>query len=199
MSLRTVQPAISIVSRNVRRFGTKVRLDMIEENVVLEQVIKKTYNINFARVGSGPNAIILMPGAVGSIETDFRPQIDGLPMLLNNYTIIAWDPPGYGKSRPPERTFPVGFYHRDAFLADALMRQLGFGKYSIIGWSDGGTTGLIMASHYPDAVRKLAIWGAGPIINRTDVEICQSIQSKTICLIEAKSISIAFNFIERYS
>lgn len=178
MCSRTVKSAISIVSRNVRRFGTKVRLDMIEENVVLEQITKKTYNINFARVGSGPNAIILMPGAVGSIETDFEPQIDGLPTLVANHTIIAWDPPGYGKSRPPERTFPIGFYHRDAFLADALMRQLGFGKYSIVGWSDGGTTGLIMASHYPDAVEKLAIWGSGPIINRTDVEICQSIQER---------------------
>lgn len=178
MSLRAVQSAISIVNRSVRRFGTIVRLDMIEENAVLEQVTKKTYNINFARVGSGPNAIILMPGAVGSIETDFGPQIEGLPKLLPNHTIIAWDPPGYGKSRPPERSFPVGFYHRDAFLADALMRQLGFGKYSIVGWSDGGTTGLIMASNYPDAVKKLAIWGTGPIINQTDVEICQSIQSK---------------------
>lgn len=157
-----------------------VRLDMIEENAVLERVTKNTYNINFVRVGSGPNAIILMPGAVGTIETDFQPQIDGLPKLLTNYTIVAWDPPGYGKSRPPERTFPVGFYHRDAYLADTLMRRLGFEHYSIVGWSDGGTTGLIMAAYYPEAVKKLAIWGSGPILQSCDVDICQSMREQVV-------------------
>lgn len=173
MSLHKVAPAMSFVHRNVRRLCTKVRLDLIKENVET----RNSYNINFVRVGSGPNAILLMPGAIGTIETDFKPQIDGLPKLLDNHTIIAWDPPGYGSSRPPERTFPVGFYHHDAYLAAALMRQLGFEKYSIVGWSDGGTTGLILASYYPQAVKKLAIWGTGPMLLPADVEICQSIQS----------------------
>lgn len=175
MSLRLIQSAFSFAGRNVRKFGTQIRLDIIEKNIVLEQDTKNTYNINFVRVGYGRNAIILMPGAIGTIETDLQPQIDGLPKLMPNHTIIAWDPPGYGKSRPPERTFPVGFYHRDAYLADALMRQLGFDKYSVAGWSDGGTSGLIMASQYPEAVEKLAIWGTGPILYPTDVAICQSI------------------------
>lgn len=164
-----------LIGANVRKFCTKVRLDMVEENVVLETVTKQTFTINFLRAGGGPNGVILMPGAIGSIESDFKPQIHALPKLLENFTVVGWDPPGYGKSRPPyDRTFPVGFYHRDAYLADSLMRQLGFQQYSIVGWSDGGTTGLIMASHYPEAVKKLAIWGSGPIIHPTDVKICQS-------------------------
>lgn len=124
-----------LIGANVRKFCTKVRLDMVEENVVLETVTKQTFAINFLRAGRGPNGVILMPGAIGSIESDFQPQIHALPKLLENFTVVAWDPPGYSKSRPPyDRTFPVGFYHRDAYLADSLMRQLGFQQYSIVGW-----------------------------------------------------------------
>lgn len=175
MCLRLLPSALPFIGLNVRQFYSKIRLDMNDDNVVLDQVSKNSYDINFIRIGNGSKAIILMPGAIGTIETDFQPQINGLPKLLTDYTIVSWDPPGYGKSRPPERTFPVGFYHRDAYLADSLMRRLGFDQYSIVGWSDGGTTGLIMASCYPETVKKLVIWGSGPIMCPIDVEICQSI------------------------
>ena len=59
--------------------------------------------------------------------------------------MIAWDPPGYGKSRPPNRTFPDNFFERDATAAVEFMKILGHSKFSIIGWSDGGITALFMA------------------------------------------------------
>lgn len=178
MSTRIISSNLSLVSKIVRRFCTRIRLDMHEENVVLERMCESSYNINFICVGNGPKGLILMPGALGTIQTDFKPQIEGLPKLLTNYTIVGWDPPGYGKSRPPERTFPVGFYHRDAYLADKLMIKLGFEEYSIVGWSDGGATGLIMASIYPEAVKKVAIWGSSPILHPADIRMCQSMKNK---------------------
>lgn len=130
--------------------------------------------------------MILMPGVMGYAEYAFQPQLDGLPKLLDNYTIIAWDPPGYGKSRPPERTFSAGYYHRDAYIANALMRKLGFEKYSIIGWCDGGTTGLIMASHYPETVDKLVIFGATAYMSPDDADFfeCMNLSNLVLFLVE---------------
>lgn len=111
-----------------------------------------------------------MPGVMGFAEYAFQQQLHDLPKLLDNYTIVAWDPPGYGKSRPPERKFCAGYYRRDAYIANVLMRELGFEKYSIIGWCDGGTTGLLMASYYSAAVDKLVIFGATAYISPEDTD-----------------------------
>lgn len=140
----------------------------------MENESNDKFKISFVRAGSGPNALILMPGALGTNYNYFQPQIDGLPKLLDNYTIVAWDPPGYGKSRPPERTFPPGYYHRDGYLANALMRRLGFEKYSVAGWCDGGCTGLVMASTYPEAIEKLIVWGAGSFVCPRQLEYYES-------------------------
>jgi len=51
---------------------------------------------------------------------DFKHQISGLDH--NELTIVAWDPPGYGLSRPPAKDFKPGFYIRDAHLAYGLMK-----------------------------------------------------------------------------
>lgn len=133
-----------------------------------------SYNINYVRNGHGDKAVILLPGALGSAQTDFQPQIEHLPNLLPNHTIIAWDPPGYGKSRPPNRTFPLDFFHRDATVANELMKSLNFNKYSALGWSDGGITGLIMAAKFNDSVEKLVIWGSNAYIAPDEVKIYES-------------------------
>ena len=46
---------------------------------------------------------------------------------------IGWDPPGYGLSRPPNRTFPLDFFARDARVAVEFMRSLGYNEFSIVG------------------------------------------------------------------
>ena len=61
------------------------------------------------------------------------------------FTLIGWDPPGFGSSRPPERSFDNCFA-TDAKLAVKLMVSLGFTKFSLLGWSDGGITALIAAA-----------------------------------------------------
>ena len=59
----------------------------------------------------------------GFIESDFSPQ---LKLLQDEFTLVTWDPPGYGKSRPPDRDFTCSpdnlFFHRDAKNAMDLMQ-----------------------------------------------------------------------------
>lgn len=139
-----------------------------------KQIQLNTYNINYVRSGQGSKALILLPGALGSAFTDFRPQIEQFPTLLKNYTIIAWDPPGYGKSTPPKRTFPLDFFHRDATIANSLMQSLDLPNYSIVGWSDGGITGMIMAAKFNNSIEKLVIWGANSHILPEEMKIYES-------------------------
>jgi valacyclovir hydrolase len=77
----------------------------------------------------------------------------------DRFTLIAWDAPGFGYSRPHSRDFS-GSYERDAELAAKLMMQLGINRYSILGWSFGGVTGLMMAANHPLHVQSLVAWGA---------------------------------------
>lgn len=100
--------------------------------------------INYVKSGSGKESVLLMPGALGSAWTDFKPQIENLPNELPDHTIYSWDLPGYGRSIPPSRNFNINFFTEDAIIANSFMKALGVNKYSILGWSDGGITGLIV-------------------------------------------------------
>ncbi|XP_065072970.1 valacyclovir hydrolase isoform X1 [Ochlerotatus camptorhynchus] len=134
------------------------------------------HKINFVEAGSGDKGVILLPGALGTAWTDFKPQIEHLPTLLPNHKIIAWDPPGYGKSRPPDKDFGVDFYEKDAEAAASLMEKIGFRSFSVVGWSDGGITGLIMAGRKPSLVDKLVIWGSNAYITPKEAGMFENIR-----------------------
>lgn len=132
--------------------------------------------INYVESGSGEKGVVLLPGALGTAWTDFKPQIEQLPAHLPGYKVIAWDPPGYGKSRPPDKSFGLDFYERDAEAAASLMEKIGFNKFSVLGWSDGGITGLILAGTKPLTVEKLVIWGANAYITPAEADIYEKIR-----------------------
>ncbi|XP_033110044.1 valacyclovir hydrolase-like isoform X2 [Anneissia japonica] len=127
-------------------------------------------NLHYMKVGRGDHPILLMPGALGSATTDFGPQLMG-GFDADTYTVIGWDPRGYGKSRPPDRTFPLEFYQRDADDANSLMQALGYETFSVLGWSDGGIAALKLASQHPQNMRKLVIWGANAFVAQEDLDM----------------------------
>ena len=77
--------------------------------------------IHYEVAGQGSDVILCMPGALGSTQSDFGPQLKG---LSDEFTVIAFDPQGYGKSIPPKRDFPADFFARDADDAAGLMNDL---------------------------------------------------------------------------
>ncbi|KAF0289770.1 Valacyclovir hydrolase [Amphibalanus amphitrite] len=93
-----------------------------------------------------------------SALSDFSHQLKSLagPEL----TLVAIDLPGYGLSRPPPRRFGPDFYTDDARVAGDLMETLGYDRYHVLGWSDGGNSAVILAALRPQSVTKLVIWGA---------------------------------------
>ncbi|XP_012928690.2 valacyclovir hydrolase isoform X2 [Heterocephalus glaber] len=131
-------------------------------------------HLHYQRTGEGEHPVLLLPGMLGSGETDFGPQLKSLSKKL--FTVVAWDPRGYGHSRPPDRDFPVDFYERDAKDAVDLMKALNFKKVSLLGWSGGGLTALIAAAKYPAHISKMVIWGAIAYITDEDQRIYEGIR-----------------------
>jgi len=128
--------------------------------------------IHFVRRGSGEHPLLFMPGALGTALTDFAPQIEGFSG--SDFTIIGWDPPGYGKSQPPTREFK-NFFQEDARMAVEMMKTLGYKKFSLLGWSDGGITALIAAARAPENMRKLVVWGANAYIAKSDIDMIEAV------------------------
>lgn len=118
--------------------------------------------------------MLLLPGALGSVKTDFGPQMKSLSKEL--FTVIGWDPRGYGQSRPPARDFPPDFFERDAKDAVDLMKALGFGRFSLLGWSDGGITAMVAAARNPQLIRKLVVWGSNSFVSQEDLKMYNALR-----------------------
>lgn len=170
VKIKNILAPITIISKNVRRaLSTAVNPEAKEE--ILD--VKNT-KINYVKVGSGAHNVLFLPGALGTIWTEGKPQIEGFNK--DKFTLVAWDPPGYGKSRPPEKEFTTDFYEKDADISHEFMKALGIPKYSLMGFSDGGITGLIHAAKYPDAVNKLVVWGSNSFILPQELEMYKKIR-----------------------
>ncbi|KAF6107664.1 biphenyl hydrolase like [Phyllostomus discolor] len=167
--LSALKSGVSVpLTRTEASFGTSVTSTKVAVNGV---------HLHYQRTGEGEHAVLLLPGMLGlegSGETDFGPQIKNLNKKL--FTVVAWDPRGYGHSRPPDRDFPRNFFERDAKDAVDLMKTLKFKKFSLLGWSDGGITALIAAAKYPSYIHKMVIWGANAYVTEEDEMIYQGIR-----------------------
>ncbi|KAG5849856.1 hypothetical protein ANANG_G00076140 [Anguilla anguilla] len=132
----------------------------------------------YQQTGTGQHAVMLIPGALGSGQTDFGPQLESLDK--DRFTVVSLDPRGYGNSRPPERDFPLDFFERDAKDAVDLMLALKFPRFSLLGWSDGGICALIAAARNPSLVRKLVVWGSNVYVSEQDLKIYDGLRDVSV-------------------
>lgn len=109
--------------------------------------------IYYEEYGSG-EPLILLEGNNGLIS-DFYNQI---AFFSKQFRVIAIDTRGQGKSLD----FAKNDYDYEKLSADLfqIINHLKLGKVNIVGWSDGGITGLIFNSKNPNLVNKLVTIGA---------------------------------------
>ncbi|ESO83077.1 hypothetical protein LOTGIDRAFT_133979, partial [Lottia gigantea] len=136
---------------------------------ISDRVTVNGARIHYTTTGHGNHVVLLLPGALGCAKTDYEPQLNG--MKKDKFSMICFDPRGYGKSRPPDRDWPADYFRRDAEDAVGLMKKLSIKKFSVLGWSDGGITGLILAGQYPDLVKHLVVWGSNAYVAPGDVPL----------------------------
>jgi pimeloyl-ACP methyl ester carboxylesterase len=118
--------------------------------------------IYYEEYGQG-EPLLLLHGNSESIQS-FRKQI---PEFSRYYKVIAVDTRGQGKSSEDGKTYTYDLFADDM---NALLNYLKIDNANILGWSDGGNTGLIMAMKYPGKVKKLITMGANVFIDNTVVE-----------------------------
>jgi len=75
----------------------------------------------------------------------------------DRYRVIAADSRGHGKSEMGSGRLT---YEQMAEDLNGLLERRGLKSVYVLGWSDGGILGLLLAIHHPDKVSRLAIMGA---------------------------------------
>lgn len=112
-----------------------------------------------------PQTVLLIHGFAGTPESDFAGQ---LPALRARYRVLAPHLHGYGRSS--QRThYTVSYYREDVADLLALLDALSIEEALVLGFSDGGIVGLLLAALHPDRVQALAVLGAQPTIDERDV------------------------------
>jgi len=108
--------------------------------------------IAYERAGSGP-PLLLLHGFVGD-SREWRRQIDG---LSDEFTVVAWDAPGAGRSEDPPTSFRMADY---ADCLAELIGALGLERPHVAGLSFGGALALELYRRHPTLPRTLVLVGA---------------------------------------
>ncbi len=79
--------------------------------------------------------------------------------LARDFTVIAPDLRGYGRSSKPPTSADHAPYSKRAMARDqiALMNHFGFGRFAVAGHDRGGRVAYRLALDHPDAVTRLAV------------------------------------------
>ncbi|MFJ8111491.1 alpha/beta fold hydrolase [Streptomyces sp. NPDC096132] len=105
--------------------------------------------VAYQRVGHGP-PLVFVHGA-GVDGRMWLPQLAG---LADEFTVVAWDEPGAGRSSD----LPQGFRLADfAHCLAAVIEELALGPAQVAGLSWGGTVVLELYRHHPELVRTLIL------------------------------------------
>ncbi|MER5492360.1 alpha/beta fold hydrolase [Streptomyces sp. NPDC002490] len=121
--------------------------------------------------GTGPGMLLLH--GIGSSSASFAHQLDS---LAEEFTLIAWDAPGYAASPDPAEPVTLDGY---VTAAGAVARAaLGPGPFHLVGVSWGGVIALRLAATHPELVRSLTVIGAS-LGSGTDPARARQMRSRT--------------------
>lgn len=153
------------------------------------QVAIKGKKIYYEEYGAGTPLILLSGGGLERSIKDFE---NCIPELAKHYRVIAPDTPGQGRS---EQADTLTYEILSDFMSE-LIDSLKIDSAYVMGWSDGGITGILLAEKRPDKIRKVIAVGANNGIRRAippDIPI-ESVHPMTLRYFEKTNSEL----IERY-
>lgn len=112
--------------------------------------------MHYETYGQG-SPLLLLHGGSNTIEGSFPKQ---LRFFSAHRSLIAPEQQGHGRTRDLDT--PLSY----VVMADntaQLLDKLGLKNVDVLGWSDGGNVGLILAARRPDLVRRLVVTGANSL------------------------------------
>jgi haloacetate dehalogenase len=109
--------------------------------------------INVALAGAGPPLLLLHGNPLTLVSWH-----KVAPSLAQSFTVVAPDLRGYGDSSKPDGGPDHSGYSFRAMAEDniALMRQLGFARFSVAGHDRGARVAFRMALDHPEAIARMA-------------------------------------------
>lgn len=151
--------AITIRAQDLRKIADDFQKAMNDPNTLYgnNKQTGKYYEIRGIKMycetyGEG-QPLLVIHGNGGSIN-NFLYQI---PYFAKKYKVILADSRAQGKSADKGDSLS---YEMMADDYAALLDQMKIDSALVIGWSDGGINGLLLAIRHPEKVKKLAITGA---------------------------------------
>jgi len=117
----------------------------------METVDVQGLRIAFERSGAGPPVLLLHGGLADHREWSAQQA------LADEFTVVAWDAPGCGRSSDPPASFGMPDY------ADALtgfIRAVGIDRPHVVGLSFGATLALELQRRAPGTARTLVLASA---------------------------------------
>jgi haloacetate dehalogenase len=140
------------------------------EGFELERMDTGEATIRVRHGGGGPPLLLLH----GHPQTHAMWNVVA-PRLAEDFTVVAADLRGYGKSSKPPTTPDHEPYSKRAMARDQVevMRQLGFDRFGVAGHDRGGRCAYRLALDHPERVERLAVLDivpTGDMWHRVDVE-----------------------------
>jgi pimeloyl-ACP methyl ester carboxylesterase len=117
-----------------------------------EQIEVEGLRIAFERAGDGP-PLVLLHGALGD-SREWRRQLDA---LSDDFTVVAWDAPGCGRSSDPPESFRLPDY---ADCLAGFVDALSLRRPHVLGLSFGGGLALELYRRHPRLPTSLVLASA---------------------------------------
>lgn len=109
--------------------------------------------VAYERAGDGP-PLVLLHGYAGDGPTTWRRQLDD---LSDEFTVVAWDAPGAGRSSDPPETFGMAGY---ADCLAGFIGALGLADPHVLGLSFGGALAIELCRRHPMIPKTLVLESA---------------------------------------
>ena len=124
-----------------------------EGDFPVEYVSIHGHRVGYRRGGSGP-VLLLLHGIAGSSQT----WIPAMELLQEDYTVVAPDFLGHGRSAKPTGDYSLGNF---ASMMRDLLQVLGIDRATIVGQSFGGGVAMQFAYQFPERCERLVLVDAG--------------------------------------
>ena len=131
----------------------EINSDAQQMNDTIRHTNVKGISIAFQQAGTGP-ALVLLHGGANTNSKMWKPQVKS---LSENFTVIAWDAPGAGRSDDPPENFKINDW---ADYLATFLDSVGYKKAHILGLSWGSVLAQVFYQRHPHYVLSLILCGA---------------------------------------
>lgn len=153
LAIRAAVDAPGWSAASTRCCSTTSSTPVEQRGCAMDMVDVDGLQIWYERAGDGP-PLVLLHGYVGDGPTTWRRQIDE---LRDEFTVVAWNAPGVGRSSDPPESFGLAGY---ADCLAGFVRCLGLADPHVAGLSFGGALALELYRRHPAVPRTLILASA---------------------------------------